>query len=538
MPGLSQATQRLIQKYQAWHQSLQPKTNVATINVDEVASTVASFYEKIRGVVDWREEHLLRRSAIERILKRRLFLQTSAEETVEPFVLELIRGGHFPNNQIEEKKIEEVKNALNKYLFILKSSSSQAQEKMGVQLYNWLLNIAACEVEEILCPSQRETALVEYMTELMKERIEIKGMVVIGDKEKETQIYIAVQRALFKMDNPFITYSLLKRRYLDWPNLSPAQAKEIADNIYSIWQSVDKELRHPLTEKFYRICEKYDTSYLILGDIISPEPSEVSKKLADPESLESTVRDAYKKRLSKLKSRVSRAAIYSTISIFITKMVLAFAVEIQVDKWLAIKYDWLVHEFSWQTVIFNILIPPLLMFLLVLTIRPPKKENLDRVIMEAVKIVYDKKQKDTYAIKMPRKKGVIIRSIIFLFYLATFIVSFGFIYWVLYHQLRFSILSIIIFLMFLSLISFAGVKIRERSKELQIIEEKSRFLSFIADSFSLPFVRVGKWLSGKLAKYNVVLIIITALLDMPFQLFTEFIEHWRSFLKEKKEEIH
>ena len=61
----SQSTKKLIQRYQVWYQSLQPKeSEIITIHVDEVASTVAAFYEKIRGVVDWREEHLMRRAAI------------------------------------------------------------------------------------------------------------------------------------------------------------------------------------------------------------------------------------------------------------------------------------------------------------------------------------------------------------------------------------------------------------------------------------------------------------------------------------------
>ena len=64
------------------------------------------------------------------------------------------------------------------------------------------------------------------------------------------------------------------------------------------------------------------------------------------------------------------------------------------------------------------------------------------------------------------------------------------------------------------------------------------FLNFLLDSFSLPFIRMGKWLSAQWTKYNLVLVLITALIDLPFQLFTEFLEHWRTFLKEKKEEIH
>ena len=72
MSTISQPTQKLIGKYQDWFQSLQPKEGVSFIHVDEVASRVAAFYEKIKGVVDWEEEHLLRKRAIERTLKRRI----------------------------------------------------------------------------------------------------------------------------------------------------------------------------------------------------------------------------------------------------------------------------------------------------------------------------------------------------------------------------------------------------------------------------------------------------------------------------------
>ena len=160
-----------------------------------MASAVASFYEKIRGVVEWKEEHLLRKAAIERILKRRLILQKNGGAVAESFVMELIRGGHFPNDRIEETKIKEVQIALNKYLYILGNNSQKPAEKLKVQLYDWILGIAACEVEEILCSHLREKALIDYMTEMMKERIKITG--ALSDADKEIQIFIACQTSAF-----------------------------------------------------------------------------------------------------------------------------------------------------------------------------------------------------------------------------------------------------------------------------------------------------------------------------------------------------
>ena len=172
MSEISQLTQKLINRYQSWYLAKQ-KTETPTIHVDEVASAVAAFYEKIREVVDWREEHLMRRAAIERILKRRLLLFRNGKDIAEPLVLELIRGGHFPNDRIPESKISEVQKLINKYLFIIDNSPAPPKKKQKIQLFDWILSIAACELEEILSPFSREKALIEYMTESMKEKIKV-----------------------------------------------------------------------------------------------------------------------------------------------------------------------------------------------------------------------------------------------------------------------------------------------------------------------------------------------------------------------------
>jgi hypothetical protein len=80
---ISESTQNLIQIYQQEHKSLQSKEGVSCIHVDEVASRVASFYERIKGVVDWQEEHLLRKRAIERTLKRRIIFKKENKEMAE-----------------------------------------------------------------------------------------------------------------------------------------------------------------------------------------------------------------------------------------------------------------------------------------------------------------------------------------------------------------------------------------------------------------------------------------------------------------------
>ena len=49
-------------------------TTVKTIHVSELTSLPAFAYEKIRNIVDYKEENLLRKNAISRLLKRKFKL--------------------------------------------------------------------------------------------------------------------------------------------------------------------------------------------------------------------------------------------------------------------------------------------------------------------------------------------------------------------------------------------------------------------------------------------------------------------------------
>jgi len=542
MPELSLPTQKLISQYKIWYQSLQEKNKESTIHVDEVASKVAEFYEKIRTIVDWKEEHLMRRAAIIRKIKRR-FLGwdfnkfPTKEEFAEPLVLELIRGGHFPNDKIPEKKITEVSEIINKYVFILRFTSKEKQlNRKKLQFINWLFEIAACEIEEALEPFRKETALIEYMFELMRERIKVnKSVFSVGDlteEEKNIQIYIAVQQALFKLDSPIISYNLLKYKYVEWKeNNNHEKISRLAKNIYKIWDEIEKYLSCPLGKKFYTICEKYDTPYLLLGDVLSQEnPEELSKKLTSPEKLESLIKNAYYKRLKTLKKRLSRAALYSTISIFLTKILSLILLEIALFKIT-------VGNFNPFVMVINILCPTLLMFLLVITIKSPSKKNVDLVVMETVKIVYKNKKIDTYEIKISKKRGLIMRLLIQLIYLIGATCVFGLIIY-LGKLIKIPLISNIVNIIFFALIMATGLALRKRAQELTIEEKSTGFFGFLFDIFFLPVAATGQWLANKWKKYNAIAAFFNALIDMPFSIFVEFLEQWRNFLKEKKEEIH
>jgi len=247
--GLSESTKKLIQQYKLAELTDSAPANAPAIHVDEVALRVAAFYEQIRTVVDWKEEHLMRRAAIIRKLKRRFldlelndFSQT--EDIAEMLVLELIRGGHFPNDKIEETKIQETQDIIDKYIFILKNNPENKEGRAGLQFYNWLIEVCSCEIEETLAPPIKEMALIEYMFSQMKEKITVSEKIyethLLKKEDTDTQIYIAVQLALFKLDKPIISYNLIKYKYPQWSRINRGSSTASPSGLPTLTVTVKK----------------------------------------------------------------------------------------------------------------------------------------------------------------------------------------------------------------------------------------------------------------------------------------------------------
>jgi len=538
---LSLNVQKLIKGYKKYKEISNHQERVPVIHVDEIASKIASVYETVIRVINWKEEQLVRRTAIERKLKRKLITEISGIKLVrdiksdmiaETLVLESIRGGHLPNDQIPQNKIGTVQKILEKYFYILKNNFSSEDHKNRIQFYNWILEITACEIEETLAPPIRENALISSMASLMENRIQMNPLGVISDEDKRIQVFIAVHRTLFHLDDPIISYRLLKYRYPNWNDASLEVIDNVANNITGIRKNLDKDLHHPLSGKFFKLCEKYDTLWLLLNDILNnliKNQRNIEEKFSDQKILKNLLREAYDKRLKTLRRRLLKMAVFSTLSIFIANSVSLFMIEVPLAKWLY-------GHFNAKAMAADIIGPTILMLFLTITTKNPPKNNLEVITKEIGKIIYSKKENDIYEIKFSRRKNYIFNFLIGLFYLVACIVSLGSIIWI----LRFFGLpptSIFINTMIVAVIIFSGLVIRQRAKEITI-NEKVTVWEFILDVLSIPVAGIGQWLSSKWKKYNIVSVFITALIDMPFLGFINFIENWSSFLKEKKAELH
>src|SRR3989339_1816206 len=114
---LSQFTQALLDAIK----SVKPKAKPDDISALSVSQTVSFFalaYEKVRNAIEYRDDHLILRAAIERILKRRLALNPEGKGEAENLIRELLWARYFDNTSLGGEDIIRIQNLVEKYLLL------------------------------------------------------------------------------------------------------------------------------------------------------------------------------------------------------------------------------------------------------------------------------------------------------------------------------------------------------------------------------------------------------------------------------------
>lgn len=524
---LSSLVKQLVEEYFLQLRPGMIPKEVPRLHVDEIASRLAAFYERIRNVVDYREEHLLRKRFIDRVLRRRLVLNANGD-IAEAIIKEIIRAGHLPNDAIPETKIPEIQRILANYEELLRHLTHLSAGKQDA-ISQWLYTLAARAIEENLFPPRRDEMLSKLMYITIRPHLTVRGS-ALREEDINAQLFISIQRALLKVDEDQLHYRLLKFIYPHWGRMKPEEYGPVAAKLPEIKANIEAMAHSRLAPAFFKFANRYDTVFYIVGDVVDGLGGieELEAALAQGDELEHEIRRAYDRRFKREKTRLGRLAFLSVLSFFISKIAVALAVEIPLEKFLA-------DGVSWLHTTVNVLFPPFLMLVIVSAIRMPRASNFGLVRSEVNNVLTEDAERK-YLIDIPKKKGALTETTVRFFYLLVFV---GVLYFVtkLLFMLQFNIANIAIFVFFVSMVAATGVRIHNRSKELSLEAHEVRFMSFIFDLLAMPFITIGKWILGVLSKFNPIVILANLIIEVPFQILVEFLENFRGFIKSKKEEI-
>ncbi|MDD5527794.1 MAG: hypothetical protein PHO56_02340 [Patescibacteria group bacterium] len=530
--------------YREQNQPAKESEGEAKIKVSALISKVAFYYEKIRNYVDYNEEHLHRKNAVARILKRQLVIEgavkiAESEETSRHLLTELIRAGYLPNDKISESKIDEVKNILEKHLRLREQAMPRgitAQMAKLVtaekrELGDWLIGLAASEIESILEVDKVKEMVISDIYEYLVKDIKLPVNFAAFEKDLPIQIYLSIYRTYLKFDRSMLGFIIFKYYNADWWNPTEENIAKIAASILPLRSAIEAQLDHPLMKQLDKIINKYTVFYSILVDMIKEDPARLYETIKNkPQVFSDLVKNNFQKKFNQTKARLWRSGINSIIYIFLTKTIFAVLLEIPATKYLGEQ----VNPFS---LAINILFPPFLLLLVILFTKVSSNDNNKRIVAGVEEITFEEKtRREPIVLRKPSVRGSVIGFIFSLLYSLTFLISFGAVVWVL-DKIHFTWVSIVIFLFFLAFVSFFSIRIRKNVQQLIVVEEKENLLNFLLDFFFIPVAAVGKWLSQKFSKINVFIFIMDFVIEAPFKVFVEIAEQWTRYVRERKEDI-
>lgn len=545
---VTNSTRRLFQAiYREQNKEEKEENGVSKIKVSELISKMAFYYEKIRNAVDYKEEHLLRKNAIVRILKRQIVIEgvvqeAKAEEAAKNLLTELIRAGYLPNNAIPETKIEELGKVIDKYIKLRRYGIKNIETaKVGAakavnnynarnELTKWIISMLGCDLEERLGRSKVDQVVISNMYEILNPLLKLPDGSPY-EQDKGIQLYIAIHRSLLKFDRDMAEFILFKYFNADWREASEEIIARTGGNLFVLREAINKQIEHHLSGQMNKIVRRYAVFFSILTDVISADPVGVYENFkSDPKAFPRDIKNICKKRYYSVRRKLWRAAARSIIYIFLTKSIFAFLLEIPASMWFG-------QETNPMSLAINISFPAALLFLIVLFTKLPSDKNAAKIIEGINEIVFrETERKELILFREPSRRGSVLSVIFGIVYSITFFFSFGVVIWAL-DKIGFSWVSITIFLFFLAFVSFFAVRIRKGTRELIVIEPKENILTFLSDFFYTPVVAAGKWLSAKFSRINVFVFIMDFIIEAPFKIFVEIAEEWTKYVKERREKI-
>lgn len=521
----SELTQALVKIYS--DKATETPEGEGKILVSRTVSAAAFLMEKIRNSVEFRDDHVIRRAAIERIIRRRLFLNSSGEGVGKYLIRELMWAKYIPSGSLTEENVETVQSTLDKFFKLRQGIASHNAHTEKISYADWIIEVVSCAIEEQLSPPIRDDAFVNYMYQQLVNTILVDGS---DGEDRDIQVYIAVNRVFGKTDVEQLRYKLL-RLYLpeiDDPNYDGAS---LLPRITSVIKAIEEQINHRVGNKMFLYMRRQVAPFRILKDLFDAKDGAIGGIVGNVDKLKESVWQMCGQRYTETAQKLRRMAVRSIIYLFITKMFFALLIEVPADRILEGKVDVV-------PLAINIIFPPILMFIITLAASPPGENNTKRIYSRIAELVttmpQEKKKKLVFNSQTASMKP--LQTFMFtIFYGIAFLLSFGGMAFIL-HQIGFSVVSQLIFLFFISMITFFGYRTRMTAQEYQY-QEREGVLTPLFDIFVLPVLEVGRLLSSGVAKLNVFTYIFDFLLEMPFKGILEILEEWFSFIRAKKEEI-
>jgi len=504
--------------------------DISALSVSQTVSFFALVYERVRNAVEYRDDHLILRAAIERILKRRFSLNPDGRGEAENLLRELLWARYFDNGVLGAEDSAIIQGLINRFILLRRQIVVGRDSELKIYLDQFLLDLLTCEIEETLKPesAQIQSNLTFFIYQVLRKKIKIEGL---KEDNKDSFFLVAIEKAFAKSDRSYLRYHLFATFYKTLSNYSEKELSGLGAKLPAIFKKIDDLTANPYVDNLIKFTRKQLPPFLILFALIKSKTAELQTILTDKERLWTEVDQMCREKYQQLGARVRTLAVRSFIYILLTKMIFAIILEIPVSNYFY-------GEVSRNAIIINSIFPPILMVVILSFFKIPGEENTRKIYHRLIDIVNEDKNFETRVAFVPKKSSLKRPLLIFgftIFYSFTFFVTLTLIYEALTY-IHFNLVSQTIFIFFVSVVTFFSYRIRQITKELRL-EEKPSILSPVVDFFFMPLLALGKFFSSEISKLNFFIFIFDFIIEAPFKLIFEVVEEWISFVRKRKEEI-
>ena len=481
------------------------------VSVNRLTNRVGALYEKLRYLIDYKEEHTIRRGAIERILKRKLSIERT-EVVGDALLKELVSGGYLPNNQIPESHGANLQTIIKKYL-IFKQNGLDA---------SLALSFSASEIEQFLYPQNIAEFVVDSFYDTVAPHVIYQNN---DESDTNTITYIGCRRSLLSDDPATLLYAISKRYLPDLAKLTDDEAQIVA---YAPKLLGTIKRAHMLAESSagWRVAARlrnYAVYYAVIREIIDKYGRLAENIFEDNNKLEEQVRGILEEKYALQKKIISGSGNRAVLYILLTKIILALLLEWPYEKFF-------MGHLQLYALGTNVIFHPLLLLFMVKTVNQPDSSNTERVITGIHSVIHADHIENMYV--RPPISGFLLFMVICM-YSVMFVLSFGIILTGLYYA-QFNPVSILLFFFFLTLVSYFGLRIRHNARRWTVVHESDKMVGLLWNLFTLPIIRAGRWLSKKFSSVNVFVLMLDFLVEAPFKVFLSILDAFMSFLKEQR----
>jgi hypothetical protein len=507
------------------HANREGQNGEPMIHVPRAGTKLLSAYQQLRAASENIEDHLLFQSAVKRFYKRNLTFTEyrKPKDTATELVIELTLGGYLENNTITESTVRRLDDMISReydtYWEILKPDARLRRDVAE----KWVSESLAIKTEQVFNDPSGLLAFASFAYRHFDTRIDVADFVPDTEKVDANDypiiLYIAVHKALLRSNDANIR-TALHDMYAPW-------FRDISDLI-SFNIRYDRLSSLMTTARIAQTIDRNGAPLRILRETCyDSAAATVSAALADKQEMVSVFSSKIQKEYKELRNHIRKGIIKSVIFLLVTKAIVGILVEIPYDLYT-------VGTVATVPLVINLLFPPLFIVLSGLTLRTPSLENKHAIIGYLSGLLYQPAA--VFPKLRPQRPFAKSRAFnlffVLVFLAVTYFVAMGL------AALGFNLVQGIIFFIFLSTASFLGYRLSLQVKEIEVVPSSEGFLNLLRDTFYAPFVFIGRRISYRFARLNLVGQIFDNIIELPLTTILRLLRQWTAFLRTKQDEIN